>query len=159
MNFAGSVLVAGAVATTVLTTVIRAGSELGLTRMDLAFLLGTAFTENRTRAKAIGYACHFAIGLLIAFGYAAVFVVVGRSTWWLGAIGGAIHALFGSTVLVNVLLPAVHPRMGTPDTTANQVALIEAPGFLMLNYGRNTFLLNFVAHLAYGALVGAIIRV
>jgi hypothetical protein len=159
MNFAGSVLVAGAVATTVLTTVIRAGSELGLTRMDLAFLLGTAFTENRTRAKAIGYACHFAIGLLIAFGYAAVFVVVGRSTWWLGAIGGAIHALFGSTVLVNVLLPAVHPRMGTPDTTAYQVALIEAPGFLMLNYGRNTFLLNFVAHLAYGAIVGAIIRV
>jgi hypothetical protein len=159
MNFAGSVLVAGAVATTVLTTVIRAGSELGLTRMDLAFLLGTAFTENRTRAKAIGYACHFAIGLLIAFGYAAVFVVVGRSTWWLGAIGGAIHALFGSTVLVNVLLPAVHPRMGTPDTTANQVALIEAPGFLMLNYGRNTFLLNFVAHLAYGAIVGVIIRV
>jgi hypothetical protein len=159
MNFAGSVLVAGAVATTVLTTVIRAGSELGLTRMDLAFLLGTAFTENRTRAKAIGYACHFAIGLLIAFGYAAVFVVGGRSTWWLGAIGGAIHALFGSTVLVNVLLPAVHPRMGTPDTTANQVALIEAPGFLMLNYGRNTFLLNFVAHLAYGAIVGAIIRV
>ena len=159
MNFGGSVLVAGAVATTVLTTVIRAGSELGLTRMDLAFLLGTAFTENRTRAKAIGYACHFAIGLLIAFGYAAVFVVVGRSTWWLGAIGGAIHALFGSTVLVNVLLPAVHPRMGTPDTTANQVALIEAPGFLMLNYGRNTFLLNFVAHLAYGAIVGAIIRV
>jgi len=159
MNFAGSVLVAGAVATTVLTTVIRAGSELGLTRMDLAFLLGTAFTENRTRAKAIGYACHFAIGLLIAFGYAAVFVEVGRSTWWLGAIGGAIHALFGSTVLVNVLLPAVHPRMGTPDTTANQVALIEAPGFLMLNYGRNTFLLNFVAHLAYGAIVGAIIRV
>jgi hypothetical protein len=159
MNFAGSVLVAGAVATTVLTTVIRAGSELGLTRMDLAFVLGTAFTENRTRAKAIGYACHFAIGLLIAFGYAAVFVVVGRSTWWLGAIGGAIHALFVSTVLVNVLLPVVHPRMGTPDTAANQVALLEAPGFLMLNYGRNTFLLNFVAHLAYGAIVGALVKV
>jgi hypothetical protein len=159
MNAAGSVLVAGAVATTVLTTVVRAGSELGLTRMDLAFLLGTAFTENRTRAKAIGYACHFAIGLLIAFGYAAVFVVVGRSTWWLGAVGGAMHALFVSIVLVNVVLPVVHPRMGTPDTAANQIALIEAPGFLMLNYGRNTFLLNLIAHIAYGAIVGAIIRV
>ena len=159
MNLAGSVLVAGAIATTVLTTVVRAGSELGLTRMDLAFLLGTAFTENRTRAKAIGYVCHFAIGLLIAFGYAAVFVVVGRSTWWLGAIGGAIHALFASTVLVNVLLPAVHPRMGTPGTAANQIALIEAPGFLMLNYGSHTFLLNLVAHIAYGAIVGALVTV
>jgi hypothetical protein len=88
-----------------------------------------------------------------------VFVVVGRSTWWLGAIGGAIHALFVSTVLVNVLLPVVHPRMGTPDTTANQVALIEAPGFLMLNYGRNTFLLNLIAHIAYGAIVGALVKV
>jgi hypothetical protein len=159
MSLAGSILVAGAIATTVLTTVIRAGSELGLTRMDLAFMLGTAFTENRTRAKAIGYACHFAIGLLIAFAYAAVFVVVGRSTWGIGAIGGAVHALFVSTVLVNILLPAVHPRMGTPETTANQVALIEAPGFLMLNYGRNTFLLNLVAHIAYGAIVGGVIKV
>jgi hypothetical protein len=156
---AGSVLVAGAVATSVLTTVVRAGSELGLTRMDLAFLLGTVFTENRTRAKAIGYALHFAIGLLFAFAYAAVFVVVGRGTWWLGALGGALHALVVSTVLVNVLLPAVHPRMGTPDTAANQVALIEAPGFLMLNYGRNTFLLNLVAHIAYGAIVGALVHV
>ena len=49
--------------------------------------------------------------------------------------------------------------MGTPDTTANQVALIEAPGFLMLNYGRNTFLLNLVAHIAYGAIVGALVHV
>jgi hypothetical protein len=29
----------------------------------------------------------------------------------------------------------------------------------MLNYGRNTFLLNFVAHLAYGAIVGALVKV
>jgi hypothetical protein len=64
--------------------VVRAGSELGLTRMDLAFLLGTAFTETGRGPKRSATLCHFAIGLLIAFGYAAVFVVVGRSTWWLG---------------------------------------------------------------------------
>jgi hypothetical protein len=154
----GSTLVAGMLGTTVLTTMIRAASELGWTRMDLAFLLGTAFDENRTRAKAIGYACHFLLGLVFAFAYAALFTVVGFSAWWLGAIVGALHALFVSTVLVNVMLPVVHPRMGTPDTAANDVALIEPPGFLMLNYGRNTFLLNFVAHVAYGAIVGAIVR-
>jgi uncharacterized membrane protein YagU involved in acid resistance len=155
----GSTLVAGVLGTTVLTTMIRSASELGWTRMDLAFLLGTAFTENRTRAKAIGYACHFVLGMLFAFAYAALFSVVGFSAWWLGAIVGALHALFVSTVLVNVMLPVVHPRMGTPDTAANDVTLIEPPGFLMLNYGRNTFLLNFVAHVAYGAIVGAIVRV
>src|SRR5262245_66062674 len=114
MTTFGSAIVAGALATIVLTTLIRAGSELGLTRMDLAFLLGTVFTDDRPRAKAFGYACHFALGLVFAFAYVAVFAAAGRSSWWLGAIGGALHALFASTVLVNVLLPAAHPRLGTP---------------------------------------------
>jgi uncharacterized membrane protein YagU involved in acid resistance len=127
--------------------------------MDLAFLLGTVFTDDRARAKALGYACHFTLGLVFAFAYLAVFAAAGHSSWWLGAIGGALHALFASTVLVNVLLPVVHPRMGTPHTAADDIALIEAPGFLMLNYGRNTFLLNLIAHIAYGAIVGALVRV
>ena len=45
-------------------------------------------------------------------------------------------------------------RIGTSDTTANYTALIEPPGFLMLNYGRNTFLVTIAAHIAYGAIVG-----
>jgi hypothetical protein len=61
-------------------------------------------------------------------------------------------------VLVSVLLPVVHPRMATSDTAANEITLIEPPGFLMLNYGRATFLVTLVAHLAYGALVGLIVR-
>ena len=62
--------------------------------------------------------------------------------------------MFIGTVLVNVLLPVVHPRMATPDTAANEITLIEPPGFLMLNYGRSTFVVTLVAHIAYGALVG-----
>jgi uncharacterized membrane protein YagU involved in acid resistance len=159
MSLVGSTLIAGTIGTIMLTTMVRGGSELGVTRMDLAFLLGTGFTENRRRAKAIGYACHFMLGVLFAFAYTALFVAIGRSSWWLGALAGALHALFVSTVVVNVLLPVVHPRMGTPDTAANEIALIEAPGFLMLNYGRNTFLLNLVAHIAYGAIIGAIVTI
>ena len=49
-------LVGGLVGTLVLTTMLRAASELGLTRMDIPFLLGTAVTENRVWAKAVGYA-------------------------------------------------------------------------------------------------------
>ena len=86
--------------------------------------------------------------------YGGVFRVVGRSSWWLGALLGALHAIFTSTVLVNVLLPVVHPRMATPDTAANKITLIEPPGFLMLNYGRNTFVVTLAAHIAYGAIVG-----
>jgi len=154
-----STLVGGMFGTMLLTVVLRCASELGFTRMDLAFLLGTTVTANRRRAKAVGYIFHFILGMGFAFAYAACFVVFGRSTWWLGAALGGVHGVFVSAVLVNVLLPAVHPRMGTPETAANEIALIEPPGFLMLNYGRSTFLLNLAAHIAYGAIVGAIVRV
>jgi hypothetical protein len=155
MNTSGSVLVGGFIGTLVLTTMLRSASEFGWTRMDLAFLLGTAATDHRQKAKAIGYVAHFALGLAFAFAYAACFAVIGTATWWLGALLGVLHALFVSTVLVNALLPVVHPRMGTSDTAANDVALIEPPGFLMLNYGRNTFVITLAAHVAYGAIVGA----
>ena len=153
MSGISPVLAGGFLGTLVLTTMLRGASELGVTRMDLAFLLGTAFTDHRRKAKAIGYVLHFILGIGFAFVYAACFAVAGGSPWWLGALLGALHALFLSTVLVNVLLPVVHPRMGTPDTAANEVALIEPPGFLMLNYGRNTFLVTLAAHVAYGAII------
>jgi hypothetical protein len=154
-----SAIAGGVVGTLVLTTIAHGASELGWTRMDLAFLLGTAVTDNRRRAKAIGYLVHFALGMGFALAYAAFFVAVGRSSWWLGALVGALQAFFTATVLVNVLLPVVHPRMGTPESAANHVALVEPPGFLMMNYGRNTFLIILVAHLAYGAIVGWAVRV
>src|SRR5437870_2905133 len=101
----------GFVGTLVLTTVLRASSELGITRMDLPFLLGTSITDRRRAAKAWGYVLHFAIGLAFAIAYGAFFTAVGRSGWALGALLGALHAVVVATVLVNVLLPLVHPRI------------------------------------------------
>jgi hypothetical protein len=147
-------LAGGFVGTLVLTTILRAASELQLTRMDLPFLLGTAFTANRSRAKALGYALHFLAGLIFALVYYAVFTAIDASGWWLGVVFGLVHALFASTALVNVLLPLVHPRIGSPLTGANSTPLLEPPGFLMLNYGPRTPLVNIVAHIAFGALVG-----
>jgi hypothetical protein len=150
-------LAGGFVGTLLLTTLLRAASELGLTRMDLPFLLGTAFTCDRTRAKALGYALHFLAGLGFALVYYAVFRAIGVSGWAPGALFGLAHALFAGTALVNVLLPLVHPRLGTPSTSAGAVALLEPPGFLMLNYGVGTPLVSIAAHVAYGTVVGGFI--
>src|SRR5690606_22375069 len=77
--------VAGAfIGTLVLTTALRAASELKLTRADLPFLLGTAVTVNRTRAKAAGYLLHFVNGQVFAFMYYAVFIAIGQAGWGLG---------------------------------------------------------------------------
>lgn len=147
-------LAGGFAGTLVLTTILRGASELRLTRMDIPFLLGTAFTANRLRAKALGYALHFVAGLFFALVYYAIFVAINQSGWWLGALFGLVHSLFAATALVNILLPLVHPRMGSPFTGAPSTVLLEQPGFLMLNYGSRTPLVNVVAHVAYGALVG-----
>jgi hypothetical protein len=147
-------LAGGLIGTVVLTTALRGASEVGWTRMDMPFLLGAAFSANRLRAKAIGYLLHFAFGLLFALAYFAIFLAIGRSGWLLGAVFGLVHALFAGTALVNVLLPLVHPRMANPLTAAGSTPLLEAPGFLLTNYGRSTPVVTVLAHLAYGAIVG-----
>jgi hypothetical protein len=155
MSFWGT-LAGGFVGTLVLTTLLRAASELRLTRIDLPFLLGTIVTADRLRAKAIGYLFHFFFGFLFALGYYAVFRGVGRAGWFLGSALGLVHGVFTASALVNVLLPVVHPRMGTPLSTIDSETLLEPPGFLMLNYGRGTPLASLVAHITYGALVGGL---
>lgn len=147
-------LAGGFVGTLVLTTALRTAGELKLTRIDIPFLLGSAFTTNRTHAKALGYLLHFAFGQLFALGYYALFLALGHSGWMLGAMFGMAHGMFAGTALVNILLPLIHPRMGTPLTSAPDTALLEPPGFLMLNYGLATPVVSLTAHIAYGALVG-----
>jgi hypothetical protein len=153
MSFWGA-MAGGFVGTLVLTTCLRAGSELGLTRMDLPFLLGTAFSADRTRAKAIGYGLHFVAGQAFAAIYYAVFVTIDESSWWLGGAFGLLHGLFAGTALVNTLVPLVHPRMGTRDTAASSTPLLEPPGFLLRNYGSSTPLMTIFVHIVYGAIVG-----
>jgi uncharacterized membrane protein YagU involved in acid resistance len=98
-------LAGGFIGTLVLTTGLRAATELRLTRIDLPFLLGTVFTADRTRARALGYVLHFIFGLLFAVTYYLVFDAIDQAGWWLGGLFGVVHALFAGTALVNVLLP------------------------------------------------------
>jgi hypothetical protein len=156
MNVWGA-LAGGFIGTLVLTSMLRAAGELGLSRMDLPFLLGTAVTSDRVRAKALGYLLHFVAGLAFALVYFGVFSAIGRSGFALGALFGLLHGVFAGTALVNVLLPVLHPRMGSSLSAADSQPLLEAPGFLMLNYGRRTPFVTLIAHIAYGAIVGGFV--
>lgn len=153
MSIAGA-LAGGLLGTLILTSVLRLASELGFTRIDLPFLLGTAVTSDRARAKVIGYLAHLGFGLLFASGYYLIFLAIDASGWLWGAVFGLLHSLFAGTALVNILLPVVHPRMGMPWTDAGSSPFVESPGFMMLNYGRSTPIVSTVAHVVYGAIVG-----
>jgi len=147
-------LAGGFVGTIVLTSGLRVAQELGWTRMDIPLLLGTVFTDDRDRATVIGVAIHFLNGLLFALGYYAIFRAVDQAGWLFGAALGVVHAALAGGVLVTLLLPAVHPRMGTPWSDAEETPLLEPPGFLLVNYGRRTALWTLIGHVAFGAIVG-----
>jgi hypothetical protein len=146
-------LVGGLVGAAVLLSGLRLAQEVGWTRIDLPLILGTAFSDDRRRASAIGYAVHFVNGALFAFGYYAVFAAAGRAGWVFGLLLGLVHWAIVSGGLLNVL-PAFHPRMGTPWTDATETPLLEPPGFMLSNYGRSTAAITLVLHLVYGAIVG-----
>jgi len=147
-------LVGGVVGTIVLTSGLRVAQELGVTRMDIPLLLGTIFTDRRDRASVIGYVIHFFNGLLFALAYYGVFRAVGHAGWLFGAALGLVHAALAGGLLLTVLLPAVHPRMGTPWTDAEETPLLEAPGFLLANYGRRPVIWTRFGHIVFGAIVG-----
>ncbi len=153
----GGTLLWGFVSTVVLTSLMAASQGLGLTRMNLPYMLGTMFTPNRDRAKLIGFGVHCLNGWLFASLYAAAFESRRRTAWWLGAAIGAVHA--GFVLLAGMpLLPGLHPRMASEQHGPSPTRQLEPPGFLGLNYGYRTPLSVLVSHMVYGAILGACYR-
>jgi uncharacterized membrane protein YagU involved in acid resistance len=147
----------GFVGTVVLTTLLAGSQGLGLTRMNLPFMLGTMVTPNRDRARLIGFGMHLVNGWLFAAVYAAAFQSWRRTTWWLGALIGLVHALF-VLVAAMPMLPGLHPRMASELRGPTPTRQLEPPGFLALNYGARTPLSVVAAHVVYGAILGAFYR-
>jgi len=92
----------------------------------------------------------------------------GEGTLRNGVISGELSVTDGSSALLSRAAankePAVIPgredserrlaRMGTPWSDAEETPLLEAPGFLLMNYGERTVIWTLLTHVAYGAIVG-----
>jgi hypothetical protein len=139
-------------ATLALTAIMVGAQMAGMSRMDIPFLLGTMFVEDPDRARVVGAVAHLVMGQAFALLYAAGFAVLGRDDWWLGGVFGALHGLAALTVLVP-LLPGIHPRMASERSGPALDAVLEPPGLLALNYGRETPAVALVAHVVYGVLL------
>lgn len=144
----------GFVSTVVLTSILAGSQGLGMTRMNIPYLLGTMFTAGRDRATLIGFVFHFLNGWLFTLLYVAAFHAWGLATWWLGAFIGLVHATFVLTVGIP-LLPALHPRMANEQHGPSVVRQLEPPGFLALHYGIRTPVSIVLAHAVFGAILGA----
>jgi uncharacterized membrane protein YagU involved in acid resistance len=152
-----SSLLAGFVGTVLITTLESGAQQLRLTRMSIPYLLGTVFTPNRDRARAIGFLIHLVNGQIIALLYAALFDALGASGMAHGALIGLVHSAVVLLVIVP-LLPAVHPRVASLEQGPAGMRQIEPPGPLALYYGFSTPLMVVVAHVLFGLVIGRLYR-
>jgi hypothetical protein len=148
-------LVWGFIATAVLTTLMAGSEGLGITRMNIPHMLGTMFTPNRDRAKVHGVLLHFLNGWAFSIVYIVAFHTAHIFTWWFGALLGLLHGAFVAAVALPVM-PGVHPRMASELRGPTVGRQLEPPGFLGLNYGVRTPISVLIAHVAFGALLGAL---
>lgn len=155
MDWAGWA-VFGLLATALLTGLMIAAQLSGLSRLDLPLILGTVVTPDPDRARAAGSLIHLLVGQSFALGYAATFALLGQATWWLGGLLGVLHGAVALTVLVPMLV-GVHPRMASERAGPASTSVLEPPGLLALNYGTQTPLVTFAAHLAYGMSLGLLL--
>lgn len=151
----GTIFIWGFAATVVLTTIMAVSKPLGISRMDIPFLLGTMFTSNRNKVPFYGLMAHMAIGLLFAFLYAAIFITSGMANWWFGMAIGFIHGVFVLSAGLQ-LLSSFHPRMAHPYQGPTPTKQLQPPGFFAFNYGRGTPVVTLIAHMIYGCILGLI---
>jgi hypothetical protein len=144
----------GFVATVALTTIAAVLQGLGVTRMNIPYLLGTMFTPSRDKAKLYGFIAHMAAGFLFSLVYVFIFDSIGAAGWWRGAIIGVVHGIFVLVVVVT-LLPGLHPRMASERHGPTAGNLLEPPGFMALHYGSRTPIAVILSHTVFGAILGA----
>ncbi|HEX7680491.1 MAG TPA: hypothetical protein VF713_20330 [Thermoanaerobaculia bacterium] len=148
-----SILLWGFAATVLLTSLTIAAQSLGLTRIDIPFIIGTMFTPDRDRARVVGLGLHLANGWVFAIVYGLFFENLHHATWWYGAMLGAAQGLF-IVVVVLPVLPGIHPRMVSDFRGPEPTRLLEPPGLLVRNYGTKTPFVLLFAHVIYGTVLG-----
>lgn len=154
MSWSGSLL-AGFAGTLVLTSLEAGAQQLNLTRMSVPYLLGTAFTKSRDRAKVVGFFTHLVNGQLFALLYVAIFHALGQGGVLRGAFIGLVHSAV-VLLVVMPLLPSVHPRMASLHQGPTELRQLEPPGPFALHYGVSTPVVVVLSHIVFGALVGAL---
>jgi cytochrome c biogenesis protein CcdA len=102
-------IIAGSTGRMAMLLIIYGGPFLGLPRMDVVGMLGALAARNKQDAATLGGAIHFALGILFAFFYAALWSIgIGRPTWEWGLIFGSIHGML--VILLLLVFTGRYPQ-------------------------------------------------
>lgn len=161
-------LVAGFVATVVMSALVTMAKRMGMTDMPpFPLVTGTMFSGNEDRARLIGGFVHYGMMGTVVFGvaYALVFDATGSSGWVTGLVTGVAHGVLVG--LVMAVMPVMHPRMERSLVTAGaggatvdrgsggQVRLAE-PGVFGSRWGAMTPVGILMGHAVYGLVLALV---
>lgn len=118
-------LVAGALATVAMTALMQMGAAMGMTRMNMALMLGSMFRRDPESARALGMTLHFMNGLAFGVLYALVWWAIDPAdladAWWIGLVFGAVHGVVAMAMMP--VMGGMHPRV-----RGDAFAVSEGPG-------------------------------
>ncbi|MEX1043272.1 MAG: hypothetical protein WD020_01410 [Acidimicrobiia bacterium] len=156
-------LVAGLVATLVMSAMMTMSASAGMTRMPpMTLVTGAMMSGDPDRARRIGAMIHYVVLGTIVFGiaYGALFTAFGSSSVLTGILIGAVHGVVVGAIGMP-MMPAMHPRMtadsdGPAVDTSDGTVVLSAPGFFGARWGAMTPMGLIVGHVVYG-LIAALV--
>ena len=138
----GRALLAGFVAWVVFTIVLYMAPLMGLPAMNVPAMLGGMFGMN---SIALGWIMHLMIGLILALVYVYWLARFLPGQGWLRGLLFGLVPWIVMMVMVAPMLPMLNPSMAKMP-----------PGFFFANLGAGAIMGSLVAHLIFGAVLGAI---
>ncbi|GAB4337803.1 MAG: hypothetical protein Kow0010_25980 [Dehalococcoidia bacterium] len=151
----GTAILAGLVATAVMTALMYAGASMMSVRMDMPMMLGTMMMPPGSAARMAGLVMHFVAGTVFFIIYAALFDAFGIDSTVAGwaALFGLVHGVLAG--LMMVMMPMMHSRMATAGAVAGS-GEVEAPGLFGKNLGQMAPMAIVALHVVFGLVGGAI---
>jgi hypothetical protein len=138
---------AGGVIAGLLTSIVFALARmLGITAMNFEMIVGGLLTQNHNGSVTpatwmLGFVAKLLMSGVIGWLYSGGFRLLGRAGWDLGAAFGVIHWVIGGTIL---------------GMSASSGQIMQDTGYYGLNFGWPTFVLWFLVHVLFGAVVGGL---
>jgi hypothetical protein len=117
----------GFIATLALSAMLATSQGLGLTRMNVPYMLGTVVTADRERARLYGFIAHILNGWAFSILYVLIFEDLHMVSWWFGMLIGLAHALFVLTVGM-----MLRPSIGAPRLYGTQLWIPNAAFHLLV---------------------------
>jgi hypothetical protein len=150
---AGWALAGGLAGGLALLMVVYMGLAIGMTRMNFLEVLGTMFAPSGSKATvySIGLTVHLMMSAAFGVAHAGILhaigvTTVGQAAGW-DVLIGAAHGMLVLAVLP-MALSLMHPLV--------RKHAMDAPGVALTGFGRGTPMGSLMAHVAFGAVTGAI---